>query len=131
MTQDLKKLIQSQSLNITKGVLKNVGSTEKININFAPVMIVNEKSEPERPHLNDLQEMLWVIIESLPHPKFQNLRKLAMKTCLEKIPRKKDVSIYLQMQRTYISQQKTSLNNDPLFLEAPSKEDTDDLDTVR
>ena len=113
---DYKKLTQSQSINITKGVLKNIGSRDKISINYAPIMIVNEAGEePRKPKLSDLQEMMWAILESLPHPKFQNLRKLAMKTCLEKIPHQTKLAEYLQMQRTYMSQQKALLATDPLF----------------
>lgn len=117
-------LMQNQSITISKAVLRGVGNKDKININFSPIMIVNQTGE--LPNYDDMQEMLWAIINALPHPKLRNLRKLAMKTCLQKIPKQKDLAKFLQMQRTYMSQQKSLLSGDPLF--NMNKEDADAKD---
>lgn len=106
-------LTQNQSITITKAVLRGVTGEDKININYAPVMIVNQAAE--QPSISDMQEMLWVIINSLPNPKLRNLRKLAVKTCMQKIPKQTELAKYLKMQRTYMSKQKKELAQDPLF----------------
>lgn len=112
-----KKYVQVQDLKITKALLKEVGG-DSINIDYRPIMIVNDNSgENETVPVHEMQEVLWGVLLSLPDPKLLNLRKLAVKTCIDKIKRNVEVASFLGFTHgTYVSQLKKELKEDPLFI---------------
>jgi len=117
-----KKLNQSQKINITKAVLKDLGGDDNtsININYQPIMIVNEGTNAEEREgmlipFSELSELVWTLLEQLPNPKIQNLRKLAIVTVIERLQSTKKAAEYLNMQRTYMSRIMTEARDDGLF----------------
>lgn len=117
----LKQMTQNQSINITKAVVRGLGDGDKININYAPIMIVSNdpSGDTDKPALTQLEELMWTLLESLPEPKMESIRKLAVHTALKKIRRSDRTAEYFGFQRTYISRLKWELNADPLFAEEP------------
>lgn len=109
------QMTQNQNITITKALVKDLGEGDKININYAPIMIVHKEAEKVEAPLDNIQELMWTILESLPPPKMENLRKLAMKTCISKIKGTNKIAEYFDFQRTYISRLKWELKIDPIF----------------
>lgn len=116
-------LNQTQNITISKGLIKSLGEGDRININYSPVMVVSADKEPKS-KFSELQELMWHIIDSLPNPKLKNLRKLAVKTCLDRFSNLygagQRTAEYLDLQRTYVSKIKMELKDDSLFNEESS-----------
>jgi len=114
---------QLQSIKLTKALANSIGAGgDKLNINFAPVTIINSTG-PAQPvtdyKFTNFEDQLWNIIENLPPPKLQNLRKFAMRVCLNKFSTvygtQSKVASYLDLQRTYVNRIKSELEEDELF----------------
>jgi hypothetical protein len=117
-----KAITQNQSINITKALVKGLGEGDKININYQPIMIVHDTNpSASTSNLNEIQELMWILLDRLPPPKMDNLHKLAMSTCLKKIQSTTKVAEYFGFQRTYVSRLKSELGKDPLFQTIESK----------
>lgn len=118
-----KKMNQTQKISITKAALKDLGGTDnsKININYQPIMIVSEGNKEEDKGIlapiPELRELVWAVLEQLPNPKLQNLRKLAIITVVEKLQSQTKAAKYLNMQRTYMSRIMSEAEKDGLFSE--------------
>jgi hypothetical protein len=116
-------MTQNQSIHITKSLIKGLGSEDRININYSPVMITQINDGPDKPvtdyKFKEFEDQLWEIIENLPPPKLENLRKFAFRVCLNKFSgryaARTKLAKYLDMQRTYISKMHCDLKEDSLF----------------
>jgi len=107
---------QIQKLSITKAVMNEIGEGDKLNVNYAPVShshitnVFNQRNIEEIP-LDDVEQMMWTVLEILPEPKLRNLRLLAIDTVIKKFAPyhggMKKGAEYLKVQRTYLSRLKT------------------------
>jgi len=116
-------MTQKQDIKISQALIDSLGGSDRININYSPVMITQVNDGPTRAvtdyKFKDFEDQLWEIIENLPPPKLENLRKFAFRVCLNKFSgrhaSRTKVAEYLDMQRTYISRINRELSEDPVF----------------
>jgi predicted HTH domain antitoxin len=85
------------------------------------IQVVHEAQENKEDKGLEADEiLLWHLIKKLPAPKMENLRRFAFHVCIKMYQEKKfgftELSKFLQMQRTYVSQMRSKLKKEGVFI---------------